>query len=238
MKGLLTKDLLTIQKKYGIKRLVMDIAIIIALMIVLEGTGAIYISFLLIPLEVTSMVISLTTCDEQWKWGKYAISLPVSKTQIVKSRYVFAGSMALIGLGVALIVNVISYFCFPAYRFGFYLFLLAQPRNFVIHLDYSPRKSPIISLTGRFTAQIRHVIFAWIPFDHMFAHRQRKTCPPGDFPGGQVLFRVTQPLGSIAFWPGIWSSCVPVACFLRSAAAPLLRYPYRFSPQLSAASHL
>ncbi len=34
MKGLLTKDLLTIQKKYGMKRLVMDIAIIIALMIV------------------------------------------------------------------------------------------------------------------------------------------------------------------------------------------------------------
>ena len=123
MKGLLTKDFLTIQKKYGMKRLVMDIAIIIALMIVLEGTGAIYISFLLIPLEVTSMVISLTTCDEQWKWGKYAISLPVSKTQIVKSRYVFAGSMAFIGLGVSLTVNTISYFCFPVYRFGLYLFV-------------------------------------------------------------------------------------------------------------------
>ena len=123
-------------------------------------------------------------------------------------------------------------------KFPYSLILLAQPRNFVIHLDYSPRKSPIISLTGRFTAQIRHVIFAWIPFDHMFAHRQRKTCPPGKSPGGQVLFRVTQPLGSIAFWPGMWSSCVPVACFLRSAAAPLLRYPYRFLPQLSAASHL
>lgn len=123
MRGLLTKDLLTIRKKYGIKRLIMDIAIIIALMIVLEGTGAIYISFLLIPLEVTSMVISLTTCDEQWKWGKYAISLPVSKTQIVKSRYMFAGSLALIGLGVALIVNTISFFCFPEYRFGFYLFI-------------------------------------------------------------------------------------------------------------------
>ena len=123
MKGLLTKDFLTIQKKYGMKRLVMDIAIIIALMIVLEGTGAIYISFLLIPLEVTSMVISLATCDEQWRWWKYAISLPVSKTQIVKSRYAFAGSMAFIGFGVSLTVNTISYFCFPVYRFGFYLFM-------------------------------------------------------------------------------------------------------------------
>ena len=60
MKGLLIKDFLTIKKKYGVPRLIMDVAIIIALMIILEGTGAIYISFLLIPMEVASMVMSLT----------------------------------------------------------------------------------------------------------------------------------------------------------------------------------
>ena len=125
MKGLLIKDYLTIRKKYGILRPVIDLAIIVALMIILQGTGALYIGFLLIPLEVTSMIISLTTCDQQWKWGKYAVSLPVSKKQIVQSRYTFAGIMALIGFAVALIVNVISYFCFPAYRFGFYLFMAA-----------------------------------------------------------------------------------------------------------------
>lgn len=92
-------------------------------MIILQGTGALYIGFLLIPLEVTSMIISLTTCDQQWKWGKYAVSLPVSKKQIVQSRYTFAGIMALIGFAVALFVNVISYLRFPAYRFGFYLFM-------------------------------------------------------------------------------------------------------------------
>ncbi len=123
MKGLLTKDFLTLKKKYGISRLIMDIAIITALMIILENVGAIYISFLKIPLEVASMIISLTSCDEQWKWGKYAVSLPVSKKTIVKSRYVFALSMALIGLCISLIVNIISYFCFPSYRLGFYLFI-------------------------------------------------------------------------------------------------------------------
>ena len=50
MKGLLTKDFLTIKKKYGIARLIMDLAIIAALMIILEGAGSIYISFLLVPL--------------------------------------------------------------------------------------------------------------------------------------------------------------------------------------------
>ena len=123
MKGLMTKDFLTVKKKYGLTRLIMDFAIITALMIILEGAGAIYISFLLVPLEVASMLITLANFDEQWKWGKYAVALPVSKKQIVSSRYAFAGIAAIIGLCVSLIVNTISYFCFPAYRFGFYLFI-------------------------------------------------------------------------------------------------------------------
>ena len=123
MKGLLTKDFLTVKKKYGIARLIMDLAIIAALMIILEGAGSIYISFLLVPLEVASMLITLANSDEQWKWGKYAVALPFSKKQIVSSRYAFAGIAAIIGLCVALAVNTISYFCFPAYQFGFYLFM-------------------------------------------------------------------------------------------------------------------
>ena len=123
MKGLLIKDFITIRKKYGIPRLIMDVAIIAALMVVLGESAAIYISFLLIPMEVASMVMSLTTCDEQWKWSKYAISLPVSKTQIVQSRYAFALIISLVGLVVAFIVNSISFLCFPEYKFGFYVFL-------------------------------------------------------------------------------------------------------------------
>lgn len=123
MNGLMTKDFLTVKKKYGLTRLIMDFAIITALMIILEGAGAIYISFLLVPLEVASMLITLANSDEQWKWGKYAVALPVSKKQIVSSRYAFAGIAAIIGLCVSLIVNTISYFCFPTYRFGFYLFI-------------------------------------------------------------------------------------------------------------------
>lgn len=69
MKGLLTKDFLTIKKKYGLPRVIMDIAIIIALMFILEKSGTIYISFLLIPIEIMSMIISLTTCDEQGNGG-------------------------------------------------------------------------------------------------------------------------------------------------------------------------
>lgn len=123
MKGLLTKDFLTVKKKYGAARLVMDFAIIAALMIILEGAGSIYISFLLVPLEIASMVITLANSDEQWKWGKYAVALPLSKKQIVTSRYAFAGIASLIGLVIAFVINTITYLCFPAYQFGFYVFL-------------------------------------------------------------------------------------------------------------------
>ena len=44
MKGLLTKDFLTIKKKYGLPRVIMDIAIIIALMFILEKKAEQYIS--------------------------------------------------------------------------------------------------------------------------------------------------------------------------------------------------
>lgn len=132
MKGLLEKDFLTIQKKYGIGRIIMDIGIIIALMLVLGSSGAIYVSFLLIPIEIMSMVISLTTCDEQWKWGKYVVALPVSKTIIVRSRYVFALILSIIGFAVALIVNTVSFFCFPQFAYGFYVFISGA--SFVVTL--------------------------------------------------------------------------------------------------------
>lgn len=123
MKGLLTKDFLTLKKKYGIVRVIIDLAIIITLMIVLESAASIYICFLLLPLEITSMIISLTTCDEEWRWDKFAISLPITKTSIVKSRYLLSGILSFIGLIISILVNTISYFCFPKYKYGFYLFI-------------------------------------------------------------------------------------------------------------------
>ena len=125
MKGLLWKDCLTIRKKYGLPRLVLDLAILAALLVVLEGTGALVVSLLLVPLEVTSMVISLTSFDETWKWDKYAAALPVSQAEIVKSRYAFALLMALVGFVVALAANLIAQAAFGAGRLGtFFLTLL------------------------------------------------------------------------------------------------------------------
>lgn len=91
-----------------------------------------------------SMVMSLATCDQQWKWGKYAVSLPVTKAQIVKSRYTFAVIAACVGFLVSLAVNTVSYFCYPKYEYGFYLFVAAASLaitllflSFVLPSNYS-----------------------------------------------------------------------------------------------------
>lgn len=83
----------------------------------------------------------------------------LSKTQIVKSRYVFAGSMALIGLGVALLVNAISYFCFPAYRFGFYSFIaIASFCVTLIFLSFTLPSNYSLGVNAGFAAMIILVV--------------------------------------------------------------------------------
>lgn len=105
------------------------------------------------------MVMSLTTCDEQWKWGKYAISLPVSKTQIVKSRYAFALILSLVGFAVALGVNTISFICFPAYRFGFYVFLsIASLGVTLLFLSFILPSNYSLGVNAGFAAMIIMVI--------------------------------------------------------------------------------
>jgi hypothetical protein len=121
MNGLMMKDFLTIKKKYGLLRLIIDSAIIAALLILAENTGVIIVSLLLIPLEVMSILTTLADCDEKWKWEKYAISLPVSTKQIIGSRYNTALALSLVGFVVSIVINIVGYFLFAAYPLNLYL---------------------------------------------------------------------------------------------------------------------
>ena len=87
MKGLFIKDFLTLRRKYGPVRIAMDVLLIAVLMIAFGANGAIWVSFVLVPIEAMTMCMTLTNCDEQWKWQKYAFALPVSRAQIVRARY-------------------------------------------------------------------------------------------------------------------------------------------------------
>ena len=90
---------------------------------------------------------------------KYAISLPVSKTQIVKSRYAFALILSLVGFAVALGVNTISFICFPAYRFGFYVFLsIASLGVTLLFLSFILPSNYSLGVNAGFAAMIIMVI--------------------------------------------------------------------------------
>lgn len=144
MRGLITKDFLTIRKRYGLQRAIMDVLIVVALMAVLKGTGALYVSLLFVPIEVMSAIMTLSSCDVQWKWDRRVASLPVTRAQVVEGRYGFALLLTCAGFLVALAANAAAYLPFPAYAWGFYLFVSAASLaltllflSFVLPASYS-----------------------------------------------------------------------------------------------------
>ena len=125
MKGLFIKDFLTLRRKYGPVRIAMDVLLIAVLMIAFGANGAIWVSFVLVPVEAMTMCMTLTNCDEQWKWQKYAFALPVSRAQIVRARYLTAGALAGIGFAASLAVNAAAALAFSAYPPVLHLLLAA-----------------------------------------------------------------------------------------------------------------
>lgn len=122
MNGLMAKDLLTLEKKYGYIRIAIDVALTVIMIVAFKNTGAI-MAMLLAPLEIMSIITTLADCDKQWKWDRYAIALPVSKKQIVASRYTFAALAVLVGFAEQLVIALIAYFAFATFALQFYLII-------------------------------------------------------------------------------------------------------------------
>ena len=94
MKGLLTKDLITI-KKYMVFNVIILIVFGLAGLI---SRNFFYISYT-VPFIVLSF-FSLFSVDETYKWDFYAMSLPVSRREYVLARYVLAAVAIGIFLGI------------------------------------------------------------------------------------------------------------------------------------------
>ena len=108
MKGLLIKDKLTLSKKISPVSIAIAVGLFLVLIIPLRSAGAIFIGIML-PMFVPSIAITLHNCDEQWRWDRYAISLPVTKKQIVYSRYAFCGIVLVICALLAFVLNLSTY---------------------------------------------------------------------------------------------------------------------------------
>lgn len=160
MKGLLLKDFMTFSKKIKPINRIILIAVIAILLITLKSVGAISISIML-PVFASSLPISLSISDEQWKWDRYAISMPITRKRIVESRYIFCLLVLCSLTFIAFLLNVGTYLIFHEFDFAFHVGLaLAGFSIGVIYLLLVIPAGYILGINGSSAVMI--IIFALV----------------------------------------------------------------------------
>lgn len=97
MAGLILKDLMTIQRQLKTQAFVLIFFLFISIFMQ-QG----FMLFTIIIFIVTFQAITALTYDEQSSWDKYANTLPISKGDIVLSKYILSILLMLFGLLLAL----------------------------------------------------------------------------------------------------------------------------------------
>ena len=102
MKGLIIKDLCVIKNQ--MKSLLLVLALFIFLSI--ANKDATFVLFL-IPFYMIMILITTFNYDEFNKWDSYCNSLPLSRKEIVKSKYILFNATSLIVLIVGILASLI-----------------------------------------------------------------------------------------------------------------------------------
>ena len=103
MIGLILKDLISLKKSSG------KIIIIVALYIVIfESAGSITFLSAMIIIIFTMFILNTFAFDEVSKWDYYALSLPVTKHQIVLSKYLLTLAFDLVGILIAFLLFLVK----------------------------------------------------------------------------------------------------------------------------------
>lgn len=106
MVGLILKDLMTIQRQMKAQAFVLVFLLVMAIFMQQSSMLLSIIVFI-----VTIQAITALSYDEQSKWDKYANTLPISKADIVFSKYILSVMLMIIGLVMALpILFFINFF--------------------------------------------------------------------------------------------------------------------------------
>lgn len=106
MTALVVKDLMTIQRQLKTQAFILIPMLFFS---ILMGQGSIIFSFILFILVIQA--ITALTYDELCSWDKYVNTLPISKSEIVLSKYMLSLVLMLIGLIIALpVVFIMNHF--------------------------------------------------------------------------------------------------------------------------------
>lgn len=104
MKGLIMKDFINLKSQLKIYMLIAVLCVVI----ITIGTGPETVSGLTAMFAVL-IPITAEAYDKQSNWNRFAISMPVSKQELVISRYLFMEIIMLIMAGVNFIGNFVWY---------------------------------------------------------------------------------------------------------------------------------
>lgn len=101
MKGLLLKDLVNLKQQTKIYIIV----IVIWLAIALTSKDGAFLGGMICVLSVMLPITTLSY-DEKAKWDKYVLSMPVSRKQVVASKYILALALSFIGCFISFAFNL------------------------------------------------------------------------------------------------------------------------------------
>ena len=102
MHGLIQKDL------YSLRGSLKSIALILVIFGVIFIPQAGGVSFIAVTVfMMSSLVISTISMDDFVKWDKYALTLPLSRKDIVKSKYELLLLLSVTGAAIGLVVSII-----------------------------------------------------------------------------------------------------------------------------------
>jgi hypothetical protein len=102
MKGLILKDIINLKQQAKVYLLI--IAIWLAIGISSKDGG---FFGMLICVLTTFLPITALSYDEKAKWDKYSLTMPVSKQEVVLSKYILALVASVIGFIISLLFNIV-----------------------------------------------------------------------------------------------------------------------------------
>lgn len=162
MKGLMIKDILNLRKNFKITLLVIGFFAIYAY----SSNNPSYM-ITMVTLILSMMPLTSMAYDDMSKWDRYALAMPISKKDIVLSKYILSILLSLVSILVSFIITYL--FILPRSDMGRRELLLVAYIIFFISLVYVSIVLPLIYKFGvEKTRIITMCVFA-IPTMMVFA---------------------------------------------------------------------
>lgn len=123
MQGLIIKDLLVLKSKMKIIPFILLAILAILAIYYLGSTGVLALN-VFIPVYFCALTIPVFQEDEKAGWLNYVLASPLSKKQIVISRYIVSFSIITFSLLSLLLLNIFYYYLFSDLSFSVHILTL------------------------------------------------------------------------------------------------------------------